>query len=184
MKQRKPQRGVVLIVALIFLIALALLGISGSMNNVLQERMASNTRNHNLAFQAAEHALKEADISINAPGGEPIITCPNPNPSLGHPLPCQNPPDHPNDANYWRNTFDWTTNNTVTNPVAAGNLTLGEGGIADQPRYVIEQMSGGTCSSGTCRFYRITARGVSTFNPDGTTAKDVVILQSMYRFPD
>lgn len=58
------QRGAVLYVALVFLVVLSLLGITGMQVSMLQERMASNYRATNIAFQRAESEArdKEADI--------------------------------------------------------------------------------------------------------------------------
>ena len=59
------QRGVVLIVALVVLLVLSLLGISSMQGTVMEERMAGNMYDRNLAFQAAEAALRagEADAA-------------------------------------------------------------------------------------------------------------------------
>lgn len=52
------QRGAVLIVSLIFLLLLTLIGTTAMRSTTLQERMAGNTRDINLSFQAAEAALR------------------------------------------------------------------------------------------------------------------------------
>lgn len=55
---RNQQQGAVLIVGLIILVVLTLLGIQGMRTNVAQERMSANMRERNVAFQAAEAALR------------------------------------------------------------------------------------------------------------------------------
>lgn len=60
----RQQRGVTLIVGLIFLVALTLLGVMAMKSAVLQERMAGGSRDHSLAFQAAEAALRDAKRDI------------------------------------------------------------------------------------------------------------------------
>ncbi|PKM43217.1 MAG: pilus assembly protein PilX [Gammaproteobacteria bacterium HGW-Gammaproteobacteria-1] len=64
------QRGAVLIVALIFLLLLTLIGTAAMRTTTLQERMAGNTRDLNLSFQAAEAALRAGEnwleIAANA----------------------------------------------------------------------------------------------------------------------
>jgi type IV pilus assembly protein PilX len=55
---RRRQGGAVLVVGLIILVILTLLGVQAMRSNVLQERMAGNMRERNLAFQAAESALR------------------------------------------------------------------------------------------------------------------------------
>jgi type IV pilus assembly protein PilX len=54
----------VLYVALIMLILLALIGIVGTQVSTLQERMASNYRQANLAFQAAETNLSAQESAV------------------------------------------------------------------------------------------------------------------------
>ncbi len=68
MKQRSfnhsRQRGAVLLVALIMLLLLTILGAAAMRDTNLQERMAGNMRDHNLAFQAAEAALRFAEQEV------------------------------------------------------------------------------------------------------------------------
>jgi len=54
----KGQKGAVLVIGLIILVVLTLLGVQGMRTNVAQERMAANMRERNVAFQAAESALR------------------------------------------------------------------------------------------------------------------------------
>ncbi len=54
------QRGAVLIVGLVILLVVTMVGIGGQQSTVLQERMAGNMRQNNIAFQAAEAALQLA----------------------------------------------------------------------------------------------------------------------------
>ena len=54
----KRQSGAVLVIGLIILVVLTLLGVQGMRTNVAQERMAANMRERNVAFQAAESALR------------------------------------------------------------------------------------------------------------------------------
>jgi type IV pilus assembly protein PilX len=53
--------------ALMFLLVLAVLGVSALNSTLMQEKMVSNTKDANLAFQAAEAGLRdgEADIDKN-----------------------------------------------------------------------------------------------------------------------
>lgn len=60
---RRRQGGAVLVVGLIILVILTLLGVQAMRSNVLQERMAGNMRERNLAFQAAESALRLGEAS-------------------------------------------------------------------------------------------------------------------------
>ncbi|WP_314102313.1 PilX N-terminal domain-containing pilus assembly protein [uncultured Stenotrophomonas sp.] len=58
------QRGAVLYVALIMLILLALLGIAGMQVAGMQEKMASNYRAANRAFQNSEGVVRNAERSV------------------------------------------------------------------------------------------------------------------------
>lgn len=53
----RQQRGVVLAVSLILLLLLTILAITASTSSTLQERMAANAQDSNIAFQATESAL-------------------------------------------------------------------------------------------------------------------------------
>ena len=61
---RARQRGAVLYVALMILILLTLLGIVGMQVASMQEKMSSNYRAVNVAFQASEQAVRDAERSI------------------------------------------------------------------------------------------------------------------------
>jgi type IV pilus assembly protein PilX len=58
------QRGVILFIALIFLVVLSLLGVSLYNTTSAEEKMARNYRDVELAGQAAEAALRDAKIRI------------------------------------------------------------------------------------------------------------------------
>ena len=57
----KHQTGVVLIISLIMLLALTLIGVTSSSVTSLEEKMAANNKDINLAFQAAEAALRDVE---------------------------------------------------------------------------------------------------------------------------
>ena len=63
----KAQRGVVLIVGLIMVLLISLVALAAIRGSGLQELMAGNVRDRNLAFQAAEAGLREAEARF-APG--------------------------------------------------------------------------------------------------------------------
>ncbi len=58
------QRGAVLLVSLIMLLLLTIIGAAAMRDTNLQERMAGNMRDHSLAFQAAEAALRFAEQEV------------------------------------------------------------------------------------------------------------------------
>jgi type IV pilus assembly protein PilX len=69
------QRGAVLIVSLILLLVLTILAISSSQVVRLQERMAGNTRDTDLALQGAEAALRDAEQYIQNLSSLPAPLC-------------------------------------------------------------------------------------------------------------
>ena len=61
---RDRQGGVVLFMSLIMLLIITVLGLSSVQTTSMQERMARNSRDANLAFQAAESAIKDAETIV------------------------------------------------------------------------------------------------------------------------
>jgi type IV pilus assembly protein PilX len=151
--QPSHQRGVTLIVALIFLAILMLLGVTVAQTSSLEERMAGNTRDRDLAFQSAEAALKDAEADLtgflaNAFDGSTagLIAF---------------DAATSNNATYW-NAYDWE------DASQAASTALKE--IAEQPKYVIEKLP----DVATTKRFRVTARGI------GSSTNTVVILQAGY----
>ena len=63
-KLTNRQNGSVLVISLIILVAMTLIGITAMRTSVLEEKMAGNLRDKELAFQAAEAALRAAEQNI------------------------------------------------------------------------------------------------------------------------
>jgi len=62
----KQQAGVSLLISLVILLLLTIIMLTAIKVTVLEERMAGNLKNHNIAFQAAESALREAESLIDS----------------------------------------------------------------------------------------------------------------------
>jgi len=62
----QKQSGSVLVISLVVMLVLTILGVSGMKSSVLEEKMAGNMRDSQLAFQAAEATLREAEQYIEA----------------------------------------------------------------------------------------------------------------------
>jgi len=58
------QRGTALVVAMLFLAILGILGATTMTNTTLEERMAGNARDRDIALQAAEAALRDAERDL------------------------------------------------------------------------------------------------------------------------
>ena len=67
----RRQRGSILLVSLIILLLLTILGVTALNNVTMEERMAGNLRDGNLAFQAAEAALRAGENWLAAETPEP-----------------------------------------------------------------------------------------------------------------
>jgi type IV pilus assembly protein PilX len=158
------QRGVTLIVALIFLAILMLLGVTVAQTSSMEERMAGNTRDRDLALQMAEAALMKADMALRALPKDPgtgNITTVFDGSTAGY---VAYDPAHGSDAGYW-NAYDWG------GASQSANLTLNPAThVTEQPRYVIEKLPDAV----TTQRFRVTARGV------GANSSTVVILQAGY----
>ncbi len=164
------QRGAVLIVSLLILIVLTLIGVTAMGTSGLEEKMAGNNRDLNLAFQAAEAALKDAeDYLVN--GITSTTAFDGSYPGLYPPVTDTNPPP------------DFYADSTWASALSYGG-TIDK--VATAPKYIIElvgnigsddiNISGYGESSGTGEIttFRITARGT------GGTDTATVLLQSYY----
>ncbi len=173
---RRPQ-GFSLVMVLIFLVLLTILGITAMQTSTLEERMAGNLRDENLAFQAAESALREAEdflsgvtlpsfgaVTATTPGLYNTVT----NPWGGR--------DNPQGWSGWAQA---PTSNVYR--VYSGTLDR----VATPPRYVIEQLPPvpvdpessvklGTGVGNFAQVFRITARGT------GGSNNAVVVLETTF----
>lgn len=172
----RKQDGSALIIALIFLVVLAMLGVAAAEVTILEERMAGNTRDRELAFQAAEAALKVADTEWDT-GANYQGTIPNPPnttsgtvyaPGLRAINLCL-----PNSAEFWSGGSVADCNGTSRTGPTWDNtdsiqLTVNsEIPSANQPRIIVDRLP----NQGTSTRYRVTVRA------QGKSAQTVVILQ-------
>jgi len=186
MTPRRQQRGLSLVTTLVLMLATLGLGVAVMGVSAMEERMIANTRDRDLALQAAEAALRDAeqDVASNiTPASAFSNTCasglctpPSQRDSLG-PL-ASLPVD---DA---RLGFDWTVDANVRRYGQYTNAAAFPS-VVQQPRYVIEKFSYlGTPAGESVVLgaepvapgvgYRITARAV------GARPETVVVLQSIY----
>jgi len=68
----RQNRGSVLVISLLVLLVLTILGVTALDTTVMEERMSSNTRQRNVAYQAAETALKEAEQWLSNTAGNVV----------------------------------------------------------------------------------------------------------------
>lgn len=63
-KSGNRQQGMALIIGLVMTLAMTLIGVTAMRTNSMQEKMVGNAHDRNLAFQAAESALRQAESSL------------------------------------------------------------------------------------------------------------------------
>jgi type IV pilus assembly protein PilX len=177
----------VLFLVLVFLVILTILGVSAIQGVTLNERVARNQLDRNLALQAAETALRDAerDITRRKANGQPCVS----NDPVCRPLAagaltlvelgrepfvagCVNglcekaiPPATP----VWEQLANW--NNAVVYGSYTGASAITS--VARQPRYLIET----DYFEDAGWYYRITAEGV------GVNVETRVMLQSSFKPP-
>ncbi len=171
------QAGSALIISLIFLIVMSLIGITAMQNTTLEEKMAGNMRDHDLSFQAAEAALRDAEEWLG-PGN--LTSRP---PACTNPLLCD-----VWEKNYLIGFVDltvpddtwWSANSHEYGAdTGAGNLTE----VSSDPRYLIEEVDfvpdslvrGIGVPTGR-NFYGVTALGAG-----GTAAAQTVVETTFTR---
>ena len=165
------QQGAVLAITLMMLLVLTLLGVTAVQLSTLQDKIAGNTRDMELAFEAAEAALRagERDASGTVPAtfgtggwyrfGDSFASAPT-----------TRAPD-------WSVPANWSTADTL-------DYTLGDDlwDVASAPAYAIEELpplppdnleAGAPLPAPS--LYRVTARGV------GASGRTAVVVQSTYR---
>ncbi len=161
------QRGITLIMGLMFLIVLTILGLAAMRGTILEERMAGNARDRDLALQSAEAAIRDAEQALSGASlPHPIVSGTAYTPRIADGT----------HSNYWLATHPWTTQSIL--------LGWQPQGTDQAPRYVVEELSvtaggGGAGGLGIGSLsdegvYRVTARGV------GSNPNTVVILQSIF----
>lgn len=173
------QRGSTLMVALVFLLAMTLIGVAAMQGTSQQESMASNLRQSNLAFQAAETALRMGEGVLQQAVLPTFGTAANP--GLVKALAPTS-----DVGTYWLDTYCWIvrTGCTSAESLVYNGLQLQE--VGQQPRYVIEELpavparrtAGDSAKFQALpdeQYYRVTARGT------GSTDDAVAILQSTYK---
>lgn len=176
--QAKHQQGVVLFIALIFLLLLTIIGVSAMNSSSLQEKMATNLKDKTVAHQAAESALNSAEIWIMMRGSRSEIFS-----SIDGILDFST-----TGIPVWADPITWSSTNNVQLPGVPGTPIIGNlypnMYLSSQPKYIIERMgkvegdSLKPCSTySSCKqkfMYRLTA------NATGGNKAAVTMLQTTF----
>ena len=180
-----PAQGFSLIAILLMMVALAMLALGSMNSSILQERMVGNARDRQVALQAAEAAIRDAEIDIEL----------NLNAAVGFAVGCNNglcispsdTADGPQSKPLWQD-INWATTRSYGSRTGAPAL-LGPNNeaLSAQPRYFVENLpvlppmpgesaaiGGGATPAPRARAYRITVRA------SGIRPTTVVMLQSVY----
>ena len=174
------QRGAILVTSLLLLLILTVLGVATMRMTNMQERMAGNTRDVNLALQGAEAALREAERALSPAqlterplwqGSVPCTVMSVVNGKDTLTMTCKDPALPV--GIYDNSQFDWAAN-ALAYPTAIAELRA-------PPRYVVEDymfdrdedVVGHDLPTGRV-FYNVTSRST------GASGQTNVVLQSTY----
>lgn len=162
------QSGAALVISLIVLVVLTLIGIDGMRSSTMEERMAGNMRDRDMAFQAAEAALRDSEtyfgnmVSTGAFNGTDGL--------LGL---------SDSDPDFFA-SGSWVTNNSVA---YSGTIS----GVNSQPRYILKYIGETSTNVGSLNiggYGTRNMRNVTNFRTvaRGTGSSDTaqVLLQSYF----
>lgn len=163
------QKGMAIVMAMVFLLILTVLGITATNSTILTEKMSENMRDMTSAFEAAETALGDGEAQVQAMATAPTVV------TSCTASPCNvvwqlnTLPNLATQSNSWWQANARSYSSSVVN-------------VAQQPMYIIElysfvpyDLSPGSASAGRGSYYfRVTARGI------GLTSNTVVNVQSIY----
>lgn len=170
---QRQQLGAALVISLIFLFVMTIIGIMGMQVTSLEEKMAGNMRDRNLAFQAAESATRAGETYLTS-AALPSFNC-----GVGlykaDDVNCDGTKETA--ARVW-DAVDWSTNAVVTYLDGAKLAN-----VAAFPAYIIEELPAVPETDGSldvtelndAYYYRVTARGM------GGSVNTVVIVQTTYK---
>lgn len=177
------QRGSALMMGLIMLLVITMIGLTAMQTTTQQERMAGNLRDRNIAFQAAETALRRGESALmqrcikdgDFPGvGTYDIDDVAPRAFI-------NGAANASKASWENNSHLFDGFNAACD-MAETHVELSES--RDPPRYFVERqppMSGASLEAGvpkTIQVFKVTSRGV------GGSDAAVVVLQSSLKRQD
>lgn len=174
------QRGAALVISLLLLLVMTLLGLGASQSTRLQERMAGNQRDQELALQGAEAALRDAEDELDPKRRPTIGMCVATGPTT-----CQSfpkaffvDPVTTEEVDLAKQSDEWWEEYGKVNPDFEEQMPE----LAAPPEYVVEYvatvrdvLSESNPSPQIEReFYRVTARST------GLTESAEVVLQTTY----
>lgn len=185
---RRSAQGFSLLAILLMMAILGMLTLGAMSSSIVQERMVGNTRDRHVALQAAEAALRDAelDIETNIDSNSGFTeAC-----TAGLCIPPSDTASGPQSAPRWQSVaWAGSARTYGSRTLAAALLGPDNVALAQQPMYVIERLpslpqvsgesagfGGGWSNSPTvrARAYRISVKA------SGIRTTTVVMLQSVY----
>lgn len=180
------QHGAALMVSLVILVLMTLIGLAAMRTSIMENKMSANTRDRELAFQAAEIALRDAELFLTTNdmdnNGFPDVGRPEPSSNGSSGIWTMEGSIDPNTANavpWWeepgRNETWWEANAITYNGTIIN--------IKSAPMYIIEYHAfvkdgdlgiGNNGSTQGRDYYRITVRGT------GGSDQSKVLIQGTF----
>lgn len=190
----KSQRGISLVIVMIFIVILSVLGVTAIQTSTLSSKIARNQLDRTLAFQAAEAALRDAELDLKNKKFDKVTSCTAGAVGCRATLMTVEAGNFGNDTSanpsanrcnlglcatddlvvgappFWEERTRWTNAN---DSVVYGTNTGAPGlpVVAQQPRYMIEYFKQGEFGN----VYRITSLGY------GASANTQIMLQTAYK---
>jgi len=167
MKSIKKQSGAVLIVGLVMVLVLSVVVIASSQTTILQQKMTSNLRDKELAFQSAETALRAGEVFLNNSTEASLKSIVFDGTDGYHSF---------NITRALTQENDWQNLKTIESPQSLAQ-------IKEKPVYIIENITGIKPLGGSLQaalpvdslYYRVTAKS------KGGTDASLAILQTVYK---
>mgnify|MGYP000894890711 CR=1 FL=1 len=192
--RQRQQRGMVLVTGLLLLVLVTLVVLAASRSGRLQTIMASNTRERDIAFQAAEAALLDGEVQI-ATKFHAIFTAPansaeeTPANGLLNRVTLDDEKRYGliargSTMDYWVNDYGWFKADGSVDTGKSIAISHAIAGVDEAPRFVVEYLgiAGGiTCGSLSHYRYRITALATGASTGWRKQADTRVVLQTEYR---
>jgi len=163
---KTQQSGVVLVISLIMLLLLTIIGVTAMRVTGLEEKMAGNSKDQNVAFQAAEVSLRDSEAWLASQ-----VTEPEANATGSNQIWILNTvlldPNQGDATNWWQESnrdHAWWQANAIpfsaSPPPLLSPATTSPYSIIELKQYVSDTLVLGTGNAqGGLTYYQVTARG-------------------------
>jgi len=170
---RRHERGIALVTVLVFMVILSIIGMAAMQSSGLQEKMSGNMRNQDVAFQAAETAVRQGELWVEQLVSQPALQ------SVACTGACEVVWDK-NDAlinggNFTDHAF-WDAGTNLRTGTAIAGVNSAPKLVVEDAGYIRDMSSSLLWSSNPIgsELYRVTARGT------GETDEARSVIQTTY----